>query len=60
MSHLCYKGWNGLDRTLDNAAWKLLQDILFYYDYAHAHCSHVILYFLRHITVEDTWASCFP
>uniref|UniRef100_A0A0E0HD99 Protein dehydration-induced 19 C-terminal domain-containing protein n=1 Tax=Oryza nivara TaxID=4536 RepID=A0A0E0HD99_ORYNI len=22
MSHLCYKGWSGLDRSLDNAAWK--------------------------------------
>ncbi|KAL6630955.1 hypothetical protein ACP70R_028295 [Stipagrostis hirtigluma subsp. patula] len=29
MPHLCYAGWDGLDRTLDNAAWKLLQDILF-------------------------------
>ncbi|KAL6845014.1 hypothetical protein ACP4OV_025187 [Aristida adscensionis] len=26
MPHLCYEGWNGLDRTLDNAAWKLLQE----------------------------------
>ncbi|CAD6334087.1 unnamed protein product [Miscanthus lutarioriparius] len=22
MPHLCYKGWNGLDRTFDYAAWK--------------------------------------
>jgi hypothetical protein len=58
MSHLCYKGWDGLDRTLDYAAWELFQDILFFamlllFLHAFLHF-HIMLQLKMHRLAEDT------